>query len=98
MTAAENAAAKENEKQENTVPEAESGQADKTAVRKVRIVSSGRRVNIRVGNGLQYGRITLAAPGTAFDYVATAANGWHAVEVTNQVGWVSGEYSELIKA
>ncbi len=94
MTAAENAATKKNEEQENTVPEAEIGTADKTAARKVRIVSSGRRVNIRVGNGLQYGRITLAAPGTTFDYVATAANGWHAVEVANQVGWVSGEFSK----
>lgn len=95
MTAAENAATKKNEEQESTLPEAESGQADKTAVKKVRIVSFGRRVNIRAGNGLQYGRITLASPGTAFDYVATAANGWHAVEVANQVGWVSGEYSTI---
>ena len=29
------------------------------------------------------------------EYVASAFNGWHAVKVGGQVGWVSGEYSEI---
>ena len=29
---------------------------------------------------------------------ATAANGWHAVIVGSQVGWVSGKYSEITEA
>ena len=28
-------------------------------------------------------------------YVASAFNGWHAVKIGSQVGWVSGEYSEI---
>ena len=32
------------------------------------IVSEGGKVNIRVGNGTQYGRITQLAPGTTLDY------------------------------
>ena len=62
---------------------------------KVRIVCSGGTVNIRVGNGTDYGRISAVTDGTEFEYVATAANGWHAVKIGSQVGWVSGEYSEI---
>ena len=60
----------------------------------VTIRSSGGKVNIRTGNGTSYSRITAVAPGTVLEYVATAVNGWHAVKVGGQVGWVSGEYSE----
>lgn len=60
---------------------------------KVVIVSNGGKVNIRKGNGANYARITQVGPGTAFEYVATAANGWHAVVVNGQVGWVSGQYA-----
>ena len=59
-------------------------------------VSEGGKVNIRVGNGTQYGRITQLAPGTTLDYVATAQNDWNAVVVNARVGWVSGEYSRVI--
>jgi len=64
---------------------------------KVVIVSEGGKVNIRVGNGTGYGRITSAAPGTTFNYVATALNGWHAIEVGSKVGWVSGSFSKVIQ-
>jgi len=60
------------------------------------IVSDGGKVNVRVGNGTNYTRITAAAPGTTFEYVATAANGWHAVIVGAKVGWVSGKFSRII--
>lgn len=50
-------------------------------------------VNIRGGNGTQFKRITAVKNGTAFEYVATAVNGWHAVVINGQVGWVSGKYS-----
>ena len=29
------------------------------------------------------------------EYVASAFNGWQAVKIGSQVGWVSGEYSEI---
>lgn len=60
------------------------------------IVSNGSNVNIRYGNNTTYGRISLVAPGTIYPYVATAANGWNAVEINSKVGWVSGEYSKVI--
>lgn len=39
--------------------------------------------------------ITAVVAGSEFVHVATAANGWHAVKVGSQVGWVSGKYSEI---
>ena len=60
------------------------------------IVSEGGKVNVRMGNGTQYSRISSVAPGTTFDYVASAANGWHAVVIGAKVGWVSGNCSKVI--
>ena len=60
------------------------------------IVSEGGKVNVRCGNGTEYARITAVAPGRMFDYVASAANGWHAVVIGAKVGWVSGNYSKVI--
>ena len=59
------------------------------------IKSSGGKVNIRTDNGTSYSRITAVAPGTTLEYVASAFNGWQAVKIGSQVGWVSGEYSEI---
>ena len=39
--------------------------------------------------------ITAVAPGTALEYVDSAFNGWQAVKIGSQIGWVSGEYSEI---
>ena len=66
-----------------------------SAVKCVRIVCNGGTVNIRVGNGTQYERITAARNGSTFEWVATAENGWHAVVVNGRVGWVSGKYAKL---
>ena len=63
--------------------------------KKVAIISSGGRVNIRCGNGERYGRITQASAGQRFPYVATAENGWHALEIAGKVGWVSGAFSQV---
>lgn len=76
----------------------EENDAEKPVGSQVVIVSDGGKVNIRVGNGTQYGRITQLAPGTTLDYVATAQNGWNAIVVNARVGWVSGEYSRVIRA
>ena len=66
------------------------------STRRLVIVSDGGKVNIRVGNDTGYARITSVAPGTIFEYVATAQNGWNAIVVGAQVGWVSGSYSRRI--
>ena len=60
------------------------------------VAESGGKVNIRVGNDTSYKRITTVPAGTTFEYVATAANGWNAVVVAGQVGWVSGKYSRIV--
>ena len=57
---------------------------------------TGLSVNIRKGNGTQYARIVVLSYGTRLAYVATAENGWYAVVVDDQVGWVSGEYSRVV--
>ena len=75
-------------------PEQEQPVTGQTTIR-VLIKSSGGKVNIRTGNGTSYSRITAVAPGTTLDYVASAFNGWQAVKIGSQVGWVSGEYSEI---
>ena len=59
------------------------------------IVSEGGKVNIRCGNGITFSRITSAKNGTVFEWIATAQNGWHAIVVNGQVGWVSGQYSKI---
>ena len=53
-------------------------------------------VNVRAGNGTQYAILRSAKAGDTFNYVATASNGWNAVESDGQVGWVSGKYSKVI--
>ena len=62
---------------------------------KVTIICSGGNVNIRKGNGTSFPRITAVKDGTVFAYIATAANGWHAVLLDSEIGWVSGKYSKL---
>ena len=57
---------------------------------------TGLNVNIRKGNGTQYGRIVILPYGTKLPYVATAENGWFAVVVNEQVGWISGNFSKLL--
>ena len=75
-------------------PEQEQPIDGQTTIR-VLIKSSGGKVNIRTGNGTSYSRITAVAPGTTLEYVASAFNGWQAVKIGSQVGWVSGEFSEI---
>ena len=62
----------------------------------VKIVAESGKVNVRVGNGTEYSRISSVAGGSTFSFVATAANGWHAIVINGQVGWVSGKYSQIV--
>ena len=86
------AAVADNDVGQQTQPEPE--QEQPTGPR-VKIVCNSGTVNIRTGNGTSYSRITAVAPGTTLEYVASAFNGWQAVKIGSQVGWVSGEYSEI---
>ena len=70
---------------------------EKPAGLSVQIVSeNGGSVNVRCGNSTDFKSITTVKTGTTFDYVATAANGWNAVVIGKQVGWVSGKYSRIV--
>ena len=59
------------------------------------VTKNGGTVNVRVGNGTEYEIIKEVETGAVLEYIATAGNGWNAVKVETQVGWVSGEYSKL---
>ena len=71
------------------------GVADIEKTQMVKIVSGGGKVNIRAGNGTGFRRLSSVPPGTTLPYITTAPNKWHAVLFGKQVGWVSGDYSEL---
>lgn len=58
------------------------------------VTKNGGTVNVRVGNGTEYEIIKELSTGEVLEYIATAGNGWNAVKVGSQVGWVSGEYSK----
>ena len=60
------------------------------------VAITGGSVYVRVGNGTNYRAITTVKAGMTFDHVATARNGWNAIAINGQVGWVSGKYSAII--
>ena len=53
------------------------------------------RVNVRSGNGKEFARIFLANKGSSYEWVATSENGWHAVKLPKQIGWISSEFSKI---
>ena len=76
-------------------PTKEDASTKDSKLTKVTIVCSSGTVNIRKGNSTAFSRITAVKNGTVFAYIATAANGWHAVLLENEIGWVSGNYSTV---
>ena len=97
MNAALMAAVADNDVGQRTGPDPEPD-PEQPAGPKVKITCDNGTVNIRVSNGTDYARITAVPDGTVFEHVATAANGWYAVKVGSQIGWVSGKYSEITTA
>ena len=85
----------QNDAQPQEQPAEQPAEQPIAAPAQVTIVCSGGTVNIRKGNGTDYARITAVKDGSVFPYVATAANGWHAVVINSVVGWVSGKYSKV---
>ena len=60
------------------------------------VTITGGSVYVRVGNGTNYRVITTVRAGMTFDHIATARNGWNAIVINGQVGWVSGKYSRIL--
>ena len=56
---------------------------------------TGDNVPAMNGNGTQYALISTVSASATFPFVAAATNGWHAIVVNGQVGWVSGQYSKM---
>ncbi|MDD3881797.1 MAG: peptidoglycan-binding protein [Eubacteriales bacterium] len=56
----------------------------------------GDNVPVMNGNGTQYTLITTVNTGVTFPFIATADNGWHAIVVSGQVGWVVGDHSQAV--
>ena len=54
------------------------------------------KVNVRTGNGKEYGKIGQVNKGCIYTWVATSENNWHAIVYNKQVAWVSGEYSNVV--
>lgn len=54
-------------------------------------------VNIRGGNSTTYSRFGSVKKGAKMKWIATAENGWHAVQYNKGVYWVSGEFSEVVE-
>lgn len=63
--------------------------------KKVVILSPANEVSIRAGNGESYTQVGNAHDGDDYEWVATAKNGWHAIALENQVGWISGEVCRI---
>lgn len=66
------------------------------------IITTAPKVLLRDGNGKHFQSVTRAEKqGTKFKWVATAENGWHAIEVgfdntsKTRVLWISPDYSKL---
>ena len=55
---------------------------------------AGGSVNIRKGHSTIYDSVITAHNGDQFPYVAEASNGWLAVDLVTQVGWVSPNYAK----
>lgn len=58
-------------------------------------VTSGNSVNVRKGAGTQFEIETVVHRGDVFDHIATAENGWHAINVDGKTGWISYKYTTV---
>ena len=52
-------------------------------------------VNIRLGNSKRYEKVGTLRKGSKLRWIATSADGWHAVPYGENVCWISGEFSEV---
>lgn len=57
---------------------------------------TGATVNIRSGNNAKYPKIGIAKKGEKYICVAVADNGWFAIELDKDIGWVSKVYAKKI--
>lgn len=75
--------------------------ADKPSAKRTYVETKADRVIIRIGNGKNYGTLArIEKKGTKYPYVAKSDNNWYAIEYpaekAKHVGWISGEYAEIV--
>jgi lysozyme len=88
----------EDESQPDETPKAEEKEEEQnnsSYTEKKAYIAKPSAWNIRTGNGKDYEVIKSAPSGSFFPYVATAVNGWVAVEVEGQIGWITPEAVEV---
>lgn len=54
----------------------------------------GNSVNVRAGNSTAYKVLTVVRKGQKLNSIGASYNGWYAVEVSGEIGWISGKYAE----
>lgn len=60
-----------------------------------KVIITANRVNLRVGNGLNYSSIAQVNKNAMYEWIATAENGWHAIKIPGRIVWVSGQFSKV---
>lgn len=58
---------------------------------------TGGRVNVRSGPGTQYRILSIVSRGDQLSFVTQAENGWYAVAINGESGWISGKYAEPLE-
>lgn len=63
------------------------------------VLVTGGTVNVRKGAGKSYEMVTVVTKGTRLELVATAANGWHSVLLSDgRSVWIGPLFSEVVAA
>ena len=63
-----------------------------------RVATTMSSVLVRCGNGKEFSTIgKILDQGTSYPWVATSENGWHAIKLSDRVGWVSGSFSKIVE-
>lgn len=62
------------------------------------VITSANSVIVRAGNSTDYSPIIrIEKVGSKYPWVATAANNWHAIKLSDRVGWIKGDYVNILE-
>ena len=59
------------------------------------VLLAGWQVCVLSADAPDFALLTFAPPGSSFDCIATTPNGWHAIPVGGQIGWISDSASRI---
>ena len=78
--------------------EAATSEPEESSARGIVRVTAAQSAYIREGAGTQYSIITAVKRGVELPHMATAENGWLAVQLDDKTGWISGKMAEVVRA